>query len=95
MNVLCFKNIYPSAAEPSAGCLVRDQVDDRALDVDVQVLGCSIVPRDPIALSDAILHAFATGRDPALRQRVERFSRRRVEERKLALYESVLGRAAI
>ena len=42
MNVLCFTNIYPSPAEPSAGCFVRDLVEDlRGLDVDVQVLAFS------------------------------------------------------
>jgi teichuronic acid biosynthesis glycosyltransferase TuaC len=54
--------------------------------------GCSIVPRDPVALSDGILRAFACGRDPILRQRAERLSRRRVAQRTLALYESVLAR---
>ena len=43
--------------------------------------GCAIVPRDPVALADAILRAFASGRDPMLRQRAERLSRRRVAER--------------
>jgi hypothetical protein len=54
--------------------------------------GCSIVPRDPVALSDGIVRAFASGRDPILRQRAERLSRPRVAERTLALYESVLAR---
>jgi glycosyltransferase involved in cell wall biosynthesis len=57
--------------------------------------GCAIVPRDPVALSDAILRALASGRDPMLRQRAERFSRRRVAERTVARYESVLARTGV
>lgn len=55
--------------------------------------GCAIAPRDKVALADAVLHALANGRDLALRQRVERLSRRRVAERTVALYRSVLERA--
>lgn len=57
--------------------------------------GCAIVPRDPVALSDAILRAFAIGRNPMLRQRAERLSRRRVAERTVAVYESVLARVTV
>ena len=56
--------------------------------------GCAIVPRDPVALADAIVRAFASGRDPMLRKRADRLSRRRVAERTIALYESVLARAS-
>jgi teichuronic acid biosynthesis glycosyltransferase TuaC len=39
MNVLCFTNMYPTEAEPSAGSFVSDLVQDvRALGVDVEVL---------------------------------------------------------
>jgi glycosyltransferase involved in cell wall biosynthesis len=57
--------------------------------------GCAIVPRDPVALADAIVRAFASGRDPILRKRAERLSRRLVAERTVALYESVLARATL
>jgi glycosyltransferase involved in cell wall biosynthesis len=53
--------------------------------------GCAIVPRDPFALAEAIVRAFANGRDPMLRERAERLSRRRVAERTIALYQSVLA----
>jgi teichuronic acid biosynthesis glycosyltransferase TuaC len=57
--------------------------------------GCAVVPRDPVALADAIVRAFATERDPTLRHRAERLSRRRVAERTIALYESVLAKARV
>ena len=53
--------------------------------------GCAIVLRDSVALADAIIGAFSSGRDPMLRERAERLSRRRVAKRTIALYESVLG----
>jgi teichuronic acid biosynthesis glycosyltransferase TuaC len=56
--------------------------------------GCAIVPRDPVALADAIVHAFASGRDSTLRERAKRLSRRRVAERTISVYESVLARAS-
>ena len=56
--------------------------------------GCALAPRDPVALADAMLRAFECGGDPALRQRVDRLSRRRVAERTVALYETVLARTA-
>jgi len=55
--------------------------------------GCAIVPRDPVALADAVVDAFANGRGSTLRERAERLSRRRVAERTIALYETVLARA--
>jgi teichuronic acid biosynthesis glycosyltransferase TuaC len=55
--------------------------------------GCEIVARDAVELADAILRAFSSGRDPMLRQRAEQLSRRRVAERTVALYESVVARA--
>ncbi len=54
--------------------------------------GCEIAPRDPVALADAVLRALERGGDPGLRRRVERFSRRHVAKRTVALYESVLGK---
>jgi glycosyltransferase involved in cell wall biosynthesis len=53
--------------------------------------GCEIVPRDPLELADAILRALSSGRDPILRHRAELLSRRRMAERTVALYESVVG----
>jgi glycosyl transferase family 4 len=39
VNVLCLTNMYPTEADPSAGCFVRDLVEDvHALGVDVEVL---------------------------------------------------------
>jgi teichuronic acid biosynthesis glycosyltransferase TuaC len=55
--------------------------------------GCEIVSRDPVELADAILRAFSSGRDPILRQRAELLSRRRMAERTVALYESVVAGA--
>jgi glycosyltransferase involved in cell wall biosynthesis len=52
--------------------------------------GCTVAPRDPLALADAVLYALKRGGDPLLRQRAERLSRRRVAERTVALYKSVL-----
>jgi glycosyltransferase involved in cell wall biosynthesis len=56
--------------------------------------GCAVAHRNAVALTGAVLRAFECGRDPALRQRVERLSRRRVAERTVALYKSVLSAAA-
>ncbi len=52
--------------------------------------GCTVAPRNAIALADAVLHAFERGGDPALRHRAERLSRSRIAERTVALYESLL-----
>lgn len=39
VNVLCLTNMYPTEDDPSAGCFVRDLVEDvRALGVEVEVL---------------------------------------------------------
>jgi glycosyltransferase involved in cell wall biosynthesis len=57
--------------------------------------GCAVAPRDPIALADAVLHAFELGGDPLLRHRAERLSRRRVAERTVALYEGVLTKPSL
>lgn len=54
--------------------------------------GCEVVRRDPVELADALLRAFPGGRDPILRQRAELLSRRRMAERTVALYESVVAR---
>ena len=55
--------------------------------------GCAVVPRNPVLLADAVLQALEYGGDPALRQRVERLSRRCAAERTLAIYESALAGA--
>jgi teichuronic acid biosynthesis glycosyltransferase TuaC len=52
--------------------------------------GCAVAPRDPIALANAVLHALERGGDPLLRQRAEQLSRRRIAQRTVALYQSVL-----
>lgn len=54
--------------------------------------GCAIAPREPVALADAVFRAFERGGDPILRTRAERLSRRRVAERTVALYESVVAK---
>ena len=54
--------------------------------------GCLVVPRDPVVLANAVLQAFEYGGDPALRRRAEQVSRRRVAQRTVALYGSVLSR---
>jgi glycosyltransferase involved in cell wall biosynthesis len=56
--------------------------------------GCAVGPRDSVVLADAVLRALELGGDRALRQRVERFSCRRVAERTVTLYETVVARAA-
>ena len=48
----------------------------------------------PRELADAILRSCSSGRDPILRQRAELLSRRRMAERTIALYESVVAGAA-
>jgi glycosyltransferase involved in cell wall biosynthesis len=54
--------------------------------------GCAVVPRDAPALATAVLAALDAGGDPALRRRALLFSGRRLAERTVALYESVLAR---
>lgn len=51
--------------------------------------GCAIRSREPVALADGVVHALAAPRDPALRERAERYSRRRTTERLAVIYESV------
>jgi glycosyltransferase involved in cell wall biosynthesis len=53
--------------------------------------GCAVAPTRPAALADAVVGAFAAGRQPALRERAEALSRRRIAERTVSLYESVLA----
>ena len=55
---------------------------------------CAVAPRDPTALANAVVAAFGRGGEPALRRRVERLSRRRIAERMVAVYASVLERVA-
>ena len=52
--------------------------------------GCAIAPREPRALARGLLGALQADRHPALRRRAERSSRRRIAERVVALYESVV-----
>jgi glycosyltransferase involved in cell wall biosynthesis len=54
--------------------------------------GCAVTERDPKALAAAILAALEAGRPAALRERVEPYSRRRVAEQVLAIYERVVSR---
>jgi hypothetical protein len=54
--------------------------------------GCTVTERDPKALAAAILAALEAGRPAALRERVEPYSRRRVAEQVLAIYERVVSR---
>jgi teichuronic acid biosynthesis glycosyltransferase TuaC len=56
--------------------------------------GCAVVPRNTVALADAVLAAFACAADPALRRRAEVHSGRRIAERTVELYERVLAREA-
>jgi glycosyltransferase involved in cell wall biosynthesis len=51
--------------------------------------GCAIACREPPALAQRLLEALHAGRDPELRERAQRFSRPRIAERTLALYECV------
>jgi glycosyltransferase involved in cell wall biosynthesis len=52
--------------------------------------GCAVVPRDPMALADAIRAALDVGRDPRLRQRAEETSRDAVVRRVVGVYEGLL-----
>ena len=56
--------------------------------------GCAIVSRSPAVLADAVLAAFESGRDLALRRRAEQFSGARTAERIVALYRNVVGERA-
>jgi teichuronic acid biosynthesis glycosyltransferase TuaC len=56
--------------------------------------GCAIAPRDPVVLAEAAMRAIERGGDSKLRTRAEGVSRRRVAERTVALYESVLAKPA-
>jgi glycosyltransferase involved in cell wall biosynthesis len=55
--------------------------------------GCAVAPRNPLALTDAVVAAFECGRDSALRRRAEQVSRKRSAERTVALYKGVLSHA--
>jgi glycosyltransferase involved in cell wall biosynthesis len=83
----------PVSIKESLACMtpaVATNVGDLA-DLLAGLPSCAVASRDPAALADAVMYAFERGSDPALRQRAERFSRRRVAERTIALYESVLA----
>jgi glycosyltransferase involved in cell wall biosynthesis len=49
--------------------------------------GCSICARDPAALAAGVIRALGTGRRHELRARVEAYSRDRIAEKVLAVYE--------
>jgi teichuronic acid biosynthesis glycosyltransferase TuaC len=52
--------------------------------------GCSVLPRDPAALAYAVLEALSVGRAPELRARAELYSRQRVAERVMTIYQGAL-----
>jgi glycosyltransferase involved in cell wall biosynthesis len=87
----------PVSIKESLACLtpvVSVPVGD-VTDLVAGLPGCTIAPRNTVALADAVLRALEHGGDPELRRRVERLSRRHVAKRTVALYESVLGRAPL
>jgi glycosyltransferase involved in cell wall biosynthesis len=51
--------------------------------------GCGVFSRTPMALANGMLEALRTERSPALRQRAERYSRRRTAERLAAVYQTL------
>jgi glycosyltransferase involved in cell wall biosynthesis len=51
--------------------------------------GCAVVPRDPLALADAICTALEAPRDPSLRARAETLSRAAIARRVLDVYARV------
>ena len=53
--------------------------------------GCSVVPRDPKALADALLAALHSGRPAELRARAERYSSTRIAQEVIAVYERVVS----
>jgi teichuronic acid biosynthesis glycosyltransferase TuaC len=52
--------------------------------------GCAVVSREVASLARAVLEAFDAGRPSGLRRRAEAYSRRRIAERVLRVYERVL-----
>jgi teichuronic acid biosynthesis glycosyltransferase TuaC len=56
--------------------------------------GCAVVERSERLLADAIAAALDAGRPPELRERALEFSRRRMAERVIRVYERLLGEAA-
>ena len=87
----------PVAAKESLACttpVVSVPVGDMP-ELLAGLPGCSIAPRDPVALADAVLAAFEYGGDIALRHRAEQFSCARIAGQMAALYGDVVrGRAA-
>jgi glycosyltransferase involved in cell wall biosynthesis len=54
--------------------------------------GCSVVPRRPALIAEALLAAVQVGRHPALRDAVEHLSTNLAAQRTLAVYERVVAR---
>jgi Glycosyltransferase Family 4/Glycosyl transferases group 1 len=52
--------------------------------------GCSIVPRDPEALANAVERALSAGRDPRLRDAMQVYGREPIAQRVLRVYHSLL-----
>jgi glycosyltransferase involved in cell wall biosynthesis len=85
----------PVSAKESLACLtpvVSVPVGDMP-ELLADLPGCAVVPRDPARLAGAVLAALVHGPDPALRQRAEQYSRERIAERTVDLYQRVLGDA--
>jgi teichuronic acid biosynthesis glycosyltransferase TuaC len=84
----------PVAVRESLACatpVVSVQVGD-VPEVLNGVPGCAVVSRDPRSLADAILTALNAGRPNELRARAEEYSRRRIAERLLAVYERLIAK---
>jgi glycosyltransferase involved in cell wall biosynthesis len=54
--------------------------------------GCAIAPREPVRLAAAVGRALAAGRDPRLRESVQRYGRAPVAERVLGVYRELPAR---
>jgi glycosyltransferase involved in cell wall biosynthesis len=82
----------PVAAKESLACMtpvVSVSVGDMP-ELLAGLPGCSIAPRDPVALAMAVLSAFECRGDIELRRRAEQFSCARMAEETLALYRRVV-----
>jgi glycosyltransferase involved in cell wall biosynthesis len=82
----------PVTVRESLACatpVVSVDVGDVA-DVIRGLPGCAVLPRDTGSLADGVVTALEAPRSPELRARAEEFSRTRIAERLVALYERVV-----
>lgn len=86
----------PVAAKESLACMtpvVSVPVGDMP-ELLAGLPGCAVAPRSAGSLAEAVLAAFESGRDMALRRRAEQYSGARSAERTIALYRDIVGKRA-